>query len=282
VRIVAIDHVQLALPAGGEDEARRFYSGLLGIPEVAKPAPLARRGGAWFEDGAVRIHLGVDPDFRAARKAHPALRVRGLAALVERLRAAGVEVIPDDELPDHDRVYVRDPFGNRLELLEARPAPGEIVLREVAESDLPLFFEHQRDPLAFEMAAVAPRDGPAFDAHWATVLADERNLVRTILFRGRVAGNVVSFDRLGEREVGYWIGREYWGQGIATRALAAFLEIERTRPLHARVARHHDASRRVLEKCGFVVTQGEPSGLPDARGEAVEEIVLWLPADGAA
>ena len=115
--IVAIDHVQLAMPVGGEEEARRFYAGLLGIPEQPKPAALAGRGGAWFERDAVRIHLGVEADFRPARKAHPALQVRGLEPLVARLRAAGVEVI-DEPLPGHRRVYVADPFGNRLELLE--------------------------------------------------------------------------------------------------------------------------------------------------------------------
>jgi catechol 2,3-dioxygenase-like lactoylglutathione lyase family enzyme len=115
--VVAIDHVQLAMPAGREDDARAFYSGLLGIPEIAKPPELARRGGAWFEDGPVRIHLGVAADFRPARKAHPALRVRDLPALVERLRQAAVEVI-EEPMPGHHRVYVADPFGNRLELIE--------------------------------------------------------------------------------------------------------------------------------------------------------------------
>ena len=115
--IVGIDHVQLAMPAGREPEARDFYAGLLGIPEVPKPDALAKRGGAWFESGAVRIHLGVEADFRPARKAHPALRVRELRALVARLRGAGVSVI-EDELPGYDRVYVADPFGNRLELME--------------------------------------------------------------------------------------------------------------------------------------------------------------------
>lgn len=115
--IVAIDHVQLAMPAGGEEAARRFYAGLLGLPERPKPAALAARGGAWFERDDVRIHLGVDADFRPARKAHPALQVRGLDRLVARLRGAGVEV-SDEPMPGHRRVYVADPFGNRLELLE--------------------------------------------------------------------------------------------------------------------------------------------------------------------
>ena len=118
--VVAIDHVQLAMPAGREEEAREFYSRLLEIPEVPKPAELARRGGAWFESGAVKLHLGVEADFRPARKAHPALLVRDLPALVERLREAGVEVVDDDLLPGYARVYVADPFGNRLELLEPR------------------------------------------------------------------------------------------------------------------------------------------------------------------
>jgi catechol 2,3-dioxygenase-like lactoylglutathione lyase family enzyme len=115
--IVAIDHVQLAMPPGRESDARVFYADLLGIPEVPKPADLARRGGAWFEDGPVKIHLGVENDFRPARKAHPALRVRGLPALVARLSGAGVNVTVEP-MPGHQRVYVSDPFGNRLELLE--------------------------------------------------------------------------------------------------------------------------------------------------------------------
>jgi catechol 2,3-dioxygenase-like lactoylglutathione lyase family enzyme len=118
--IVGIDHVQLAMPEGGEDRAREFYAGLLGIPEVAKPTELARRGGAWFERGAVRVHLGVERDFRPARKAHPALLVRDLGTLARRLREAGVEVVDDGLVPGCDRVYVTDPFGNRLELLERR------------------------------------------------------------------------------------------------------------------------------------------------------------------
>ena len=115
--IVGIDHVQLAMPAGREDEARRFYSGLLEIPEKPKPAELAKRGGVWFENDAVKVHVGVEAGFRPARKAHPALLVHGLGGMVARLRRAGVAVL-DDEMPGYYRVYVSDPFGNRLELME--------------------------------------------------------------------------------------------------------------------------------------------------------------------
>jgi len=113
--ILRLDHVQLAMPKGGEDRARAFYSGLLGIPEVPKPPALAGRGGAWFESGDLKVHLGVDPEFRAARKAHPAFLVRGLPEIVARLRSAGVA--SDDGEPGVERVYVTDPFGNRLELI---------------------------------------------------------------------------------------------------------------------------------------------------------------------
>jgi catechol 2,3-dioxygenase-like lactoylglutathione lyase family enzyme len=116
--VVGIDHVQLAMPAGREDEARAFYSAVLGIPEAPKPPELARRGGAWFETGAVKVHLGVEADFRPARKAHPALVVRDLDVLVARLRAAGAPVVDDEPLPGYHRVFTADPFGNRLELME--------------------------------------------------------------------------------------------------------------------------------------------------------------------
>lgn len=116
--ICHLDHVQLAMPAGRDAEAVAFYEGLLGLRRVPKPQPLAARGGCWFEEGDVRIHLGVDPDFRPARKAHPALLVRGLVELAARLRAAGVAVLDGDRIGDEARVYVDDPFGNRVELLE--------------------------------------------------------------------------------------------------------------------------------------------------------------------
>jgi len=118
--IQGIDHVQLAMPAGREAEAREFYSRLLGLPEVPKPLALAQRGGAWFESGSVKIHLGVEADFRPARKAHPALLVRDLSVLVERLREAGVDVV-EEPLPGFSRFYVADPFGNRIELMEPMP-----------------------------------------------------------------------------------------------------------------------------------------------------------------
>jgi catechol 2,3-dioxygenase-like lactoylglutathione lyase family enzyme len=119
-----LDHVQVAMPPGGEEEARGFYGGVLGLREIAKPPNLAARGGVWFAVGSRQLHLGVEPEFHPARKAHPALRVRGLADLVERCRGAGVPVVEDQPLPGFDRVYVCDPFGNRLELLEPRGGTG--------------------------------------------------------------------------------------------------------------------------------------------------------------
>jgi catechol 2,3-dioxygenase-like lactoylglutathione lyase family enzyme len=118
MRIHGIDHVQLAMPAGREDDARAFYADVLGIPEKPKPPHLAARGGCWFASDGVELHLGVEAWFRPARKAHPALLVDDLRALVRRLDEAGVEVVDDEPLPGYDRVYVADPFGNRVELLQ--------------------------------------------------------------------------------------------------------------------------------------------------------------------
>lgn len=106
------------MPAGGEDRARAFYQDLLGIPEMPKPANLAVRGGCWFEHGPLKIHLGVDADFRPARKAHPALLTTDLRPLVARLEEAGVEVVDIEALSGYDRVQVYDPFGNKVELME--------------------------------------------------------------------------------------------------------------------------------------------------------------------
>jgi catechol 2,3-dioxygenase-like lactoylglutathione lyase family enzyme len=120
VSVLGLDHVQLAIPPGGEDRARPFYLGVLGLTELAKPAELAGRGGAWFRAGAIQLHLGVESEFRPARKAHPALVVADLAAVLARARAAGAEIREDDPDPDpkRRRAFVFDPFGNRIELVE--------------------------------------------------------------------------------------------------------------------------------------------------------------------
>ena len=116
--IVAIDHVQLAMPCAGETRARDFYVGVLGLAEVAKPAELATRGGCWFENAAVRVHLGVDREFHPARKAHPAFRVADLAALLARARDRGVPIHDEEQRGGEHRAYLDDPFGNRIELIE--------------------------------------------------------------------------------------------------------------------------------------------------------------------
>ncbi len=115
---VGIDHVQLAIPEGGEDDARAFYVGVLGLTETPKPPIMAARGGAWFEAGPVRIHVGTESPFVAARKAHPALVVQGLRQLIER---TGLDATWNDEIEGTVRCHVDDPFGNRIELIEAGP-----------------------------------------------------------------------------------------------------------------------------------------------------------------
>jgi catechol 2,3-dioxygenase-like lactoylglutathione lyase family enzyme len=117
-QVHGLDHVQLAMPAGEEQRARAFYSGVLGLTEVPKPANLAKRGGVWFEGGTLRVHLGVEAEFRPAKKAHPAFLVRNLGALIGHLQLAGVAVVTDEPLAGYERIYVADPFGNRIELLE--------------------------------------------------------------------------------------------------------------------------------------------------------------------
>src|SRR4051812_33006464 len=119
VAIEAIEHVQLAMPSGREDDARAFYAGVLRLTEIPKPPVLAARGGVWFELGAVKVHLGVEADFRPARKAHVAFSVTDVRAVVRACREHDVEVVDDDPMEGYDRAYVYDPFGNRLEIMRA-------------------------------------------------------------------------------------------------------------------------------------------------------------------
>jgi len=118
VTILAIDHIQLAMPQDKEDEARAFYVGLLGFVEIPKPQELAGRGGAWFESGSVKLHLGVETDFHPAKKPHPSLLVDDLPALLERLSANGITITRDVALDGYERAHIHDPFGNRIELMQ--------------------------------------------------------------------------------------------------------------------------------------------------------------------
>ncbi len=156
--------------------------------------------------------------------------------------------------------------------------PDEILLREVVDADLPAFFEHESDPIAVQMAAFTaedPNDHDAFIAHWAKIRANDAVTIRTILYSDRVVGHIASFNRGPDREVTYWIDRAHWSRGIATRALAEFLKLEQTRPLHARAAKDNVASLRVLEKCGFEMSAQE-RGFANARGQEIDELVLRL------
>ena len=160
---------------------------------------------------------------------------------------------------------------------DAPDAPIDaVLLPDVAEGDLPVFFEHQRDPEACRMAAFPARDREAFMAHWKVkVLGNDTVVKQTILFSDQVAGHIVCFEQSGRRLVGYWLGKHFWGKGLATRALSEFLVHEQTRPLDAYVAKHNLASIRVLEKCGFRRSVGDCA---QARvgADGVEEFLMTL------
>lgn len=152
-----------------------------------------------------------------------------------------------------------------------------IALREVHDSDLPVFFRQMNDPEAVRMAAFTardPSDWEAFAVHWAKIRASG-DVVRTILGDGDVVGSTAVYGEPGEREVTYWVDRAYWGQGVATAALRALLAEVPDRPLYARAAADNAGSRRVLEKCGFV-TSAWARGFARARGEEIDEVVLHL------
>jgi RimJ/RimL family protein N-acetyltransferase len=156
---------------------------------------------------------------------------------------------------------------------------NELLLRDVKSDDLPIFFEQQLDREATHMAAFTakdPTDREAFMAHWHKILGIDTCIIKTIVFNGQVAGSVSSYEEEGKPEVTYWLGREYWGKGIATWALKELLtHHSRKRPMYARVAIDNPGSCRVLEKCGFKII-GEDNGFANARGQEIEEYLLEL------
>jgi len=157
--------------------------------------------------------------------------------------------------------------------------PPVLELRPVVPSDLPRFFEFQLDPQANHMAAFTakdPTDRAAFDAHWVRILADPTTLNRTIVLGGQVVGSVASYPQDGQIEVTYWIDKEFWGQGVATRALSEFVQaVQTTRPLYAHVAKDNVGSRRVLEKCGFALLS-EDKWFANARNAEIDELLFIL------
>jgi RimJ/RimL family protein N-acetyltransferase len=155
-----------------------------------------------------------------------------------------------------------------------------VTLRDVMDADLSVFFEHQRDPVANEMAAFPARDREAFMTHWTTnIMHNDAGRHRTILVDGAVVGSILSWADPDGTLVGYWIGREHWGKGIASRALALFIvEVEERRPLHAHVVAHNAGSIRVLEKCGFRIV-GEQT--IEEAGVRIDELIFRLDADNA-
>ena len=145
----------------------------------------------------------------------------------------------------------------------------EVLLRDVQPDDLPILFEHQRDPVAVALVVFPSRERAEFDAHWAKILADDTCLKKTIVADGEVAGHIGSFGRDGKREVGYWIDRALWGRGIMSQALPAFLRLEPQRPLYAGVAAHNLASLRLLQKCGFILRERATDEEPESADESL-------------
>ena len=154
----------------------------------------------------------------------------------------------------------------------------DVRLRDVVASDLALFFAHQSDPVGAAMAAFTSRDQAAFAEHWAKLLRDDTCLKQTVLLDGEVAGNIGSWNSHGQREVGYWIDRRFWGRGVATAAVCAFLQLEQIRPLYAGVAKHNLASLRVLQKCGFTSL---PCADKESRDADDSHVLLVLGAAAA-
>lgn len=182
---------------------------------------------------------------------------------------------PADGRPGHYAAFLQNSAGFEVELVAA---PADVVLRPIISADIDVFFRMEQDREANRIAAFTvkdPTDRGRFDARWKILREDPQVTARTILVGGRVAGSIMTYVEDDEHELTYWIGREYWGRGVATKALRAILTEVTDRPMHARTAKDNVGSLTVLKRCGFEVI-GEDSGFANGRGEIVEEFILAL------
>jgi RimJ/RimL family protein N-acetyltransferase/catechol 2,3-dioxygenase-like lactoylglutathione lyase family enzyme len=303
--VLSLEHVQLDIPPGGEEIARAFYADVLALPVMTKPASLNPRG-AWFHTGTGELHLSVVPDARPAVKGHAAIRVRGLDALAARCEAAGHAVEHDHRYPGRNRFYVRDPFGNRIELFQLdedatpnrrseqptletprlwlrpfRPgdAPDVQMLAGAAEvADTTLSIPHPYPPDAAEawIATHPPQWEEGTLAAFAIVERDTDSLVGAI--------GLVIIPPHACAEVGYWIGKPHWGRGFATEAGRALFDFAfGPLELHRIEGRHftrNAPSGRVMQKLGmeFECVQRE-SLRKHGRFEDVARYAILAPAE---
>ena len=281
-----IHHVQLAMPAGEEERARGFFGAVLGMEEVAKPPVLAERGGVWFRHGDLELHLGVEEPFVPARKAHPGILTGELDAFAERLRGAGYEVDADPRFPGHRRFYTHDCFGNRLEFLERvqadlpRLVTDRVTLRQFQLGDVDDVLAYADDeelarfvpgvprPYTLDDARDFVRRSIASDHDTCPVFAIERD--------GHVIGGCnLDIDREADTaELGYAVGRESRGRGIATEIACrlvqhAFEDLD-VAVVWARADAENGASHRVLEKVGMT-HEGTLRGRVVRHGERRDE-----------
>jgi RimJ/RimL family protein N-acetyltransferase len=308
MRILGIDHVQLAMPSGGEDTARRFYRDLLGLEEVPKPAALAGRGGVWFRAGAVQLHLGVDAEFQPARKAHPALQVEGLTDLIARCVESGYPVQRDVALPGMDRAHIADPFGNRIEFIEVHQAGPPSFPRLIETERLSI---RPVDPAFAEVINAAVRESFAELRSWLpwadhvpevaetrAHLAEQQRKFHagsdcTLSLWLRRTGEFVGSSGLhprpaesSRREIGYWVRTSHTGRGFATEAVVAiaktgFAALGLT-AIEIRASERNVASQRVAERAGFRREGLLDDGRLDPDGHPSRTVVYLRRADDPA
>lgn len=283
--IYALDHVQLAMPPGQEEVARAFYGGLLGFHEVARPQNLAGRGGVWFDCCSVKLHLGVETEFRPARKAHPALLVHGLKALVTRLAAAGFDIVRDEPLAGFDRVHVSDPFGNRIELMEpenTEPLP-EFRITERHRLRLPLPADadelfrvtdtsrrYLRQWLPWVDHATCSNDTRRVIESGLRQFANRQGFHAVICYDGQIVG-VVGFHAIDwvnrSTSIGYWLAESHQGKGLMTASCRALIDHAfgtwKLNRITIRCATGNLRSQAVVERLGFT-------------REGVQREVEWL------